>query len=838
LSAMYRLRLLGGAMLDGPAGPVAGPAAQPLRLALLALLAVEGRAGLTRDRLIGYLWPDSDGDRARHHLSQSLYVLRQALGPDAIESEGHLIRLNGDLVLADVREFSADLGRGELEAAVGAYSGPFLDGFVLRGSPEFEQWTDTVRQGLASDYATALEALARRAEGSGDPVAASRWWERLSLHDPYNSRAVVGWMEALTAAGDPGNAIQVARAHERKLLEELGLPPAPEVSELTRRLRERAAPPTAGPAASTRAEEECEPAVEESLPFGESPLVSDPRASASRSTRPRPWFIGALGVALCALLVWYFAGANRGGHAVPFQSVAVIPFMNLTGDPELDYFADGVADELVAALSRVPDLKVPAQSSSFRFRGDQLDIRAIADSLNVEAVIEGSVRGGNDRVRVNIQIIDAADGYHLWTDTFDRPVHSWLHAQAEIARATIQALELGLPAGWTPAPSTGVLGAWQDYQKAFHWWLKRTQEGSDTAVVYFRRAVESDSTYARAWAGLANAYVTGAIWRFQEPYPAVRDELWDMVDRSLELDPTLIEGVTARAGLLHMDGELEAAERGFLRAIDLNPNYALAYQWYADLLGDLGRWEQAVEEARRGWELDPMSPIAAKIYGDLLRNNMQLEEALRLWDFAIDLAPGHWSGHANKSRALACLGRFEEARAAARKEIETLGEGAHAARTLYLMRDYDSALDMIARLREDDRVASAEVASRIWAELGQWEEALAEYRTAADQAPGDARMALLLAYIYARKGEEDRARAILADPGAVENRPSVDWGAAGVYAALGETDLAFEHLERAHRGRKSSVMTLAINPRFDPLRDDPRLTEFLERVGLPVVIAR
>jgi TolB-like protein/DNA-binding SARP family transcriptional activator/tetratricopeptide (TPR) repeat protein len=808
-------------------------------VALLALLAVEGRSGLSRDRLIGYLWPDSDGDRARHHLSQSLYVLRQALGPDAIESEGHLIRLNGDLVLADVREFSADLGRGELEAAVGRYSGPFLAGFLLKGSPEFEQWTDAVRQEIASEYARALEALARRAEDSGDPVAAIRWWERLSLHDPYNSRAVVGWMEALTAAGDPGNAIQVARAHERKLLEELGLPPAPEVSELTRRLRERPPAPTDGPGVRALVDEgEAEAPAEAAVPAGDSPPVPPVDRSRARKSRWVTWSIGPLGVALCAALVWYFTGASRGGHAVPFRSVAVIPFMNLTGDPEFDYFADGVADELVAALSRVPDLKVPAQSSSFRFRGDQLDIQAIADSLNVEAVIEGSVRGGSDRVRVNVQIIDAADGYHYWTDTFDRQVNTWMETQAEVAGATIQALDLDLPEGWAPPPSTGVLTAWQDYQKAFHWWLKRTQEGSDTAVVYFRRALEEDSTYARAWAGLANAYITGAIWRFQEPYPVVRDALWEMVDRSLELDPTLIEGVTARAGLLHMDGELEAAERGFLRAIELNPNHALAYQWYADLLGDLERREQAVKEARRGWELDPMSPIAAKIYGDVLRSNMQLEEALRLWDFAIDLAPGHWSGHANKSRALACLGRFEEARAAARQEIETRGEWDHTARTLYLMRDYDSALDMIGRLREDDPAASAELASRVRAELEQWEEALAEYRTAADQAPGDAWTALLLAYIYARMGEHGRARAILADPGVVEDRPSVDWGAAGVYAALGENDLALEYLERAYLGRKSSVMTLAINPRFDPLRGDPRLTEFLARVGLPVVTAR
>ena len=157
---MYRLNLLGGASLEGPSGPLSGPASQPRRLALLALLAAERSSGLSRERLVGFLWPDSDEDRGRHHLSQSMYVLRQALGPDAIASDGHLVRLDGSLVAADSREFVDALERGDLEAAIELYAGPFLDGFYLRGSPEFEQWADGIRQGLASDYAQSLESLA------------------------------------------------------------------------------------------------------------------------------------------------------------------------------------------------------------------------------------------------------------------------------------------------------------------------------------------------------------------------------------------------------------------------------------------------------------------------------------------------------------------------------------------------------------------------------------------------------------------------------------------------------------------------------------------------------
>ena len=214
---------------------------------------------------------------------------------------------------------------------------------------------------------------------------------------------------------------------------------------------------------------------------------------------------------------------------------------------------------------------------------------------------------------------------------------------------------------------------------------------------------------------------------------------------------------------------------------------------------------------------------------------MLLEEAIIYWDFAIAIEPDHWSGYANKSRALACLGRFEEAREAALGEIEARGEWDHTARTLYLIRDYKGALNMIERMRDTIPAASAELASRVHAELGDWDQAIAEYRTVANEYPGDAWTALMLAYIYARMGEETRARAILEAPGEFDDEASVAWSSAAVYAALGDSDQAFDQLERAYRGRKRQVMTLAVNPRFDSLRDDPRFDEFLERVGLPRV---
>ena len=509
--------------------------------------------------------------------------------------------------------------------------------------------------------------------------------------------------------------------------------------------------------------------------------------------------------------------------------------MNLTGDPEFDRFADGVADELISVLSRLPDLKVPAQTSSFHFRPGDLDVRAIGDSLGVEMVVEGSVRSDGDRIRVNVQLIDATSGYHLWTETFDRHLNRWMDAQQEVARAAVHAMQLSVPEEWVPPSSTGDVNAWRDYQKGLYWWRKRTPIGTDSALVYLRRAIAADSAYSRAWAALANAYITGMYWQHVPRTDSIVRFVWGLIDTAERLDPGLPEAVVSRAGLLFDEGELEASEREFQRAIRMNPNSALAHQWYVDLLGRQERRAKQLQEARLAYELNPMSPIAAKILGDVLRSNLLLEEALTYWRYSIDLAPGHWSGHANMARALVCLDRFEEAAEANQSDIQIRGETDHAARNLYLMRDYAGALAMIERLRRADPHASAELSSRVYAEMGDWGRALEEFRIAADQAPGDVYTNLIAAYIYARMGDAQRARSILVAPGEVEDAPSVHWSAAAVYGVLGDFDRALDLLEQAYAGRMKSVMTLAVNPRYDALRADPRFVEFLTRVGLPVV---
>jgi DNA-binding SARP family transcriptional activator len=233
-----RLRLLGTVSLVREDGaPLHGPAAQRHRLALLALLALAGERGFSREKLMAYLWPDRDGEHARQLLKQAVYSVRKAIGDDVLVTAGDSLHLNPAVVRADATEFEAALARGEHEAAAGLYRGTFLDGFFLADAPEFERWAAHERDRLAASYARALEALAGSAEGAGDFGRAAAWWQARAAHDPYDSRVSLRLMQALAASGNPAGALQHAKAHARLLREEFAMEPTGEVLVLAERLR-------------------------------------------------------------------------------------------------------------------------------------------------------------------------------------------------------------------------------------------------------------------------------------------------------------------------------------------------------------------------------------------------------------------------------------------------------------------------------------------------------------------------------------------------------------------------------------------------------------------------
>jgi TolB-like protein len=231
------IRSFGSPAVEGPSGALGGCAAQRQALALLTLLGAAGERGLSRDKLVALLWPETDSRRAGHRLSQLLHALRGTLGEDAILSRAGEIRLNPGRIASDVAQFKASRCRGELERAVAAYSGPFMDGFFLDGSPEFERWLETERAGLFRAYGEALETLAIDAESGSDRASASRWWALLAQHEPLSSRVIMRLMAALAAHGDRAEALQQAQRYEVGVGRDLEAAPNPAVLALADRLR-------------------------------------------------------------------------------------------------------------------------------------------------------------------------------------------------------------------------------------------------------------------------------------------------------------------------------------------------------------------------------------------------------------------------------------------------------------------------------------------------------------------------------------------------------------------------------------------------------------------------
>jgi Tol biopolymer transport system component/DNA-binding SARP family transcriptional activator len=234
---------------------VSGSAAQPRRLAVLALLATAGEQGLTREKVLAYLWPDTEEERARRGLNQALYALRQDLGSDDVFVGTRDLRLNTEIISSDVGEFEQALKRGKLEEAAGRYTGPFLDGFHLPGAPEFERWAEEERAVLARCYAESLEKLAKRSEEGKDWSAAVGWWRKVAAQDPLNARVAVRLMRGLVAAGDRAGALQHARVYEVLMEQELDAPPDQQVVELAQELRRNETPPAAPATPTARIEQ-------------------------------------------------------------------------------------------------------------------------------------------------------------------------------------------------------------------------------------------------------------------------------------------------------------------------------------------------------------------------------------------------------------------------------------------------------------------------------------------------------------------------------------------------------------------------------------------------------
>jgi DNA-binding SARP family transcriptional activator len=318
----FSLKLFGGCVLDGPDGLVTGRAAQPRRLACLAHVAAAGRAGTSRDRLVSLLWPDSPPEQARHRLADTLYVLRAALGPDALAGAGERVVVRYELLACDVVRFEEALARGDVTAAAAAYGGPFLDGFHVDDAPDFAHWADGERERLARLASRAFAGLARARAAAGDHAGAADGWRRAAAQDPYSSRVAVELMHALDAAGDHAAAIRHASDHAAALRDALGAEPDPAVPALAERLRRMPASPT--PAGAGVPPDAPRPLADAAAgaraTFAPSPPVADPPPAPAFALAPPRARSGRriAGLALvCGAVLAVRAVAPGGGRPAP-----------------------------------------------------------------------------------------------------------------------------------------------------------------------------------------------------------------------------------------------------------------------------------------------------------------------------------------------------------------------------------------------------------------------------------------------------------------------------------------------------------------------------------------
>lgn len=328
---------------------------------------------------------------------------------------------------------------------------------------------------------------------------------------------------------------------------------------------------------------------------------------------------------------------NAADPVASGPSVAVLPFADMSPDGDQEYFADGMAEEILNVLTRIPELQVAARTSSFSYRESPKDVREIGQELGVGAVLEGSVRRDGDQVRITAQLIDTEDGFHLWSDTYTRELSGVFAVQDEISHAIVDALEVSLIGDTGKAlvsEPTANPAAYDEFLRGRYEWNRRGKQGMNAALTHFGRAVELDPEFAPAWAGLAHTW--GLIWiydnekSFRESLPRARVA----ADRAVELDPELPEAYT---GLHWATTDVPESERALRRAIELNPRYAAAHQWLGELLSDLGHHEEALREGRLAVQLDPLSLAGNLDFGRDLMRAREYDEAIEQFQHTLDL---------------------------------------------------------------------------------------------------------------------------------------------------------------------------------------------------------
>src|SRR5436190_8956184 len=483
-----------------------------------------------------------------------------------------------------------------------------------------------------------------------------------------------------------------------------------------------------------------------------------------------------LAVIATGLLIFQFVRARSTSTSeatLSNKSIAVLPFDNLSGDPQNAYFSEGVQDEILTRLAKIAELKVISRTSTQRFKSAPNDLRQIAQQLGVANILEGSVQKANDQVRVNVQLINALTDAHLWADTYDRKLTDIFAVETDIAKTVadmLQAKLTGSEQHVIAARPTANSEAHQLYLKGRFFWNKRTGNDLKKSIDYFQQAIAPDPNYALAYAGVADGYVLLPGYSGGNPRDCYPKAI-AAAKKALELDDTLAEARTSLAlAIWYYDFDFSQANREFQRAIELNPNYAIAHQQYGNnTLSAMGRFNEAIAEGKRAVELDPLSLVINADLGVDYHYARRYDEAIAQLRKTLEMDPGYYFAYVTLGQALEMKGARESAIAQYQK----------------------------ARALNDDPSV-----------LG------------------------LLAHIYAASGNKTEALKILDQLKEVSRQRYVSASSfAIVYLALDDKQEALRWLEQSYQDRAGAdIGWIRVDSLLDPLHGDPRFEALAEKI--------
>jgi TolB-like protein/DNA-binding winged helix-turn-helix (wHTH) protein/Flp pilus assembly protein TadD len=478
---------------------------------------------------------------------------------------------------------------------------------------------------------------------------------------------------------------------------------------------------------------------------------------------------------LAALAYWAWHGSTM--HAAsPTEKVilAVLPFDNLSRDPDQEFFSDGLTEEMIAQLGKLnPErLTVISRGSVAKYKDSRLAANEIGRELHADYLVQGSVRRASDRVRITVQLIQVADQTDLWAESYDRELKDILTLQDSVARTIANQIHITL----RPAQQTRLRGgkldpeAYEAYLKGRYYWNKRTADGLQKALIYFQQAINKDPTYGAAYSGLADCN-SGLAWHgFKSPAEAL-PKADAAARKAIEIDPQSAEAHASLGLVLTHRWDWAAAETEFKQALRLDPRYANAHHWYADYLSVMGRHDEALLEARQALELDPLN-----------------------------LMIGTWVG-----------------------------------RRYYLARKYDLAIKQGRNTEELDAnfPAAHLLLGENYVQVGLHDQGIAELQTAASLSGNSPLYLAQVAVAYASAGKKTDALQIVEQLQSISSTRYVSpYGLAQIYAALGDKEQTFNWLQMAYDDRAVWMSYLAVDPLFDNLRSDERFQDLLRRVHL------